>query len=134
MPTNTRGTTARNNMSQNVQTISGVVKFSAGASAEVVIGTLPAGAIVVGGGVLVTTVFNAGTNNNIDVGTKADPDGFATALAMTAKGLKAFDELATSDDLQMTTDTVITATLGLTGTAATTGEATVIVQFIAANG
>lgn len=133
MPTNVRGTTARNNMQQDVQTLRGVVRYSHGASAEVVIGTLPIGAIVVGGGVLVTTVFDAGTNNNIDVGTKADTDGFATALAMTSKGLKAFDELATSDDLYMTADTVIVAKLALTGTAATAGEAIVFVQFIAAN-
>lgn len=109
------------------------ISYSAGASAVVTVGVLPAGALVIGGGVHVSTVFNAGTNNNIDVGTAADPDGFATALAMTSAGLKAFDELATSDDLLMTTDTTITATLGLTGTAASAGVCQVVVQYVVNN-
>lgn len=116
-----------------MHTLRKTVRYSDGASAVVTVGTLPAGAIVVGGAVHVSTVFNAGTNNNIDVGTAADPDGFATALAMTSAGDKVFDELATSDDLLTSADTDVIATLGLTGTPASAGVAQVIVWFVVNN-
>lgn len=110
------------------------VNYSDGASAVVTVGTLPAGAIVIGGGVHVATVFNAGTNNNIDIGIAADPDGFNTLTAMTSRGFKVLDELATSDDLgPMAADTDVIATLGLSGTAATTGSAQVIIMFTVNN-
>lgn len=118
---------------QVVHTLRKSISYTAGATAVVTVGTLPAGAIVVGGGVLVTTAFNAGTNNNIDIGIAADPDGFGSALAMTSAGLKAFDDLATSDDLLTTADTDVIATLGLTGTAASAGAAIVLVQFTVNN-
>ncbi len=118
---------------QAVHYLRKTIRFSAGASAVVTIGTLPAGALVVDGAVHVTTVFNAGTNNNIDVGIAADADGFASALAMTSVGRKQFDELATSDDLYMASETDVIATLGLTGTAASAGVAIVWVAFIIDN-
>lgn len=119
---------------QVVHTLRKIVNYSDGASAVVTVGTLPAGAIVIGGGIQVVTAFNAGTNNNIDVGIAADADGFASAIAMTSKGFKVFDDIATSDDLgPMTADTDVIATLGLTGTAATTGSAIIIVQFCVNN-
>lgn len=46
------------------------------------IGVIPAGAIVINAGVVVTTAFNAGTTNTLDIGTSADTDGFATLLAL----------------------------------------------------
>lgn len=118
---------------QTVHYLRKSISYTAGATAVVTVGTLPAGALVVGGGVHVSTVFNAATANNIDVGTAADPDGFATALAMTSVGLKAFDELATSDDLLTTADTDVIATLALTGTAATAGVCQVVVQYLVNN-
>jgi hypothetical protein len=118
---------------QVLHTLRKTVRFSDGASAVVTIGTLPIGALVVGGGIHVSTVYNAGTNNNIDIGTAADPDGFASAIAMTSAGFKVFDELATSDDLLMAAETDVIATLGLTGTAATAGVAQIIVQYAVNN-
>lgn len=108
------------------------ITYSAGANA-VEVGTLPAGAIVIGGYVHVSTAFNAGTTNTINVGTVADPDGFGSALALGTKGLIAFDDLATSDDLLTTADTTVTATLAMSGTAASAGIAQVIVMFVVNN-
>lgn len=118
---------------QAVHYLRKTIRYSDGASAVVTIGTLPAGAVVVAGAITVTTVFNSGTNNNVDIGTAGDPDGLATAVAMTSAGRKVFDELATSDDLVMAAETDIIATLGLTGTAASAGVAIVEVQFIVNN-
>lgn len=118
---------------QAVHYLRKTIRYSDGASAVVTIGTLPAGAVVVAGAITVTTVFNSGTNNNVDIGTAGAPDGLATAVAMTSAGRKVFDELATSDDLVMAAETDIIATLGLTGTAASAGVAIVEVQFIVNN-
>ncbi len=118
---------------QAVHYLRKTVRYSDGASAVVTIGTLPAGALVIDGAVHVTTAFNAGTNNNIDVGIAADADGFASALAMTSAGRKQFDDMATSDDMYMAAETDVIATLGLTGTAASAGVAIVWVAFIVNN-
>jgi hypothetical protein len=99
-------------------------------AASVTLGVVPPGSIIIGGGVVISTVFNAGTTNVIDIGTTADPDGLATDLAAGTAGLIVADELATSNDLYTTTDVTIVASYAQTGTAATTGVAHVFVQFI----
>jgi hypothetical protein len=94
------------------------------------LGTLPAKAVVIQAGVLVTTAFNAGTTNVVDLGTGADDDGFATDLALGTVGLIAADELATSNDLYSTNEVPITATVSLAGTAATAGAGIAFVTYI----
>lgn len=96
------------------------------------IGKLPAGAMVVDAGFLVTTPFAGGTPQTIDMGTSTDPDGFATALVITAAGLKAADELATSDDLYMSADTDVTYTLSA-GATPSAGAGYAYVSYIIAN-
>lgn len=96
----------------------------------VTLGVIPAGAIVINAGVVVTTAFNAGTTNVLDIGTSGDDDGFATDLALGTIGRIAADELATSNDLYSTSDVTLTATYAQTGTAATAGEGFVFVEFI----
>jgi len=96
------------------------------------IGTLPAGAMVIDAGFLVTTAFAGTAAQTIDMGTAADPDGFATALVITAAGLKAADELATSDDLYISADTTVSYTLSA-GTAPTAGAGYAFVSYILAN-
>ena len=96
------------------------------------IGTLPAGAMVIDAGFLVTTAFAGTAAQTIDLGTAADPDGFATALVITAAGLKAADELATSDDLYISADTTVSYTLSA-GTAPTAGAGYAFVSYIIAN-
>ena len=96
----------------------------------VTLGVIPAGAIVINAGVIVTTAFNAGTTNVLDIGTSADDDGFATDLALGTIGRIAADEFATSNDLYSTSEVTLTATYAQTGTAATAGEGFVFVEFI----
>lgn len=94
------------------------------------IGTIPAGAVVINAGVVVTTAFNAGTTNTLDIGTSADTDGFATALALGTIGRIAADEMATSNDLYSASEVVLQCVVTLSGTAASAGEGYVFVEFI----
>ena len=96
-------------------------------TAAVVVGAVPAGALVIGGGVFVITAFN-GTTPTINVGhADATPQAaaFASALVISALGYIAFDDLAATLNTKPTVERIITATMSLT--AATTGEAEVIV-------
>jgi hypothetical protein len=99
----------------------------------VTVGKLPPGAIVVGAGVVVSTAFNAGTSNVLDIGTSGDGDGFATDLALGTIGNIVWDELATSNDLYSTGEVTVTAAVALSGTAATAGTGHVYVEFIPAD-
>lgn len=99
----------------------------------VTVGVLPAGAVVVGGGVVVTTAFNDSGADLIDIGTSADPDGLATDLDASAVGLKAADELATSNDLYSTSEVTITATYAGANADASAGAGIVYVEFLADN-
>lgn len=95
------------------------------------VGWVPAGAVIDNAYVIVSTAFNAGTTNVLDIGTAADTDGFATDLALGTIGKIAADELATSNDLgPFSVDTEIQCVVDLTGTAATAGAGEVIVTFI----
>lgn len=132
MATGTPGTTARKYHTSQVHYLRKAIAYSDGASAEVEVGIIPAGSTVIRGGVVVTTAFNAGTGNVLDIGTAADPDGFATDLALGTVGVIVADEMATTDDAYVTADTTITATLALTGTAATAGAGFVWVEYLVA--
>lgn len=94
------------------------------------IGSIPAGAVVINAGVVVTTAFNAGTTNTLDIGTSADTDGFATALALGTIGRIVADEMATSNDLYSTSEVTLQCVVTLGGTAATAGEGFVYVEYI----
>lgn len=130
MATGTQGTDARKYHTQQVHYLRKAIAYSDGASAVVTVGKIPAGALVLRGGVCVTTAFNAGTGNVLDIGTSGDDDGFATDLALGTIGVIVADEMATSNDAYVTTDTTITATLALTGTAASAGAGFVWIEYI----
>jgi hypothetical protein len=129
MATGTAGTNARRYHHCMTHYLRKAIAYTNGNGAVITIGTVPAGALIDGGAVTVTTAFNAGTANTLDIGTTGDADGFATLLALGTVGRIAMDELATSNDLYCATDTVITCTLTVSGTAATTGQAIVTVFF-----
>lgn len=99
----------------------------------VTVGKLPAGAVVLSAGVVVTTAFNAGTSNVIDIGTTGDPNGFASAIALGTVGRIEADDMATSDDLYSASESEISATVNLSGTAATTGAGIVYVEYLPDN-
>jgi hypothetical protein len=122
---------ARNNGSQNVAYLRKKTVFGDGETAVITVGTLPKGAIVTRGEVVVLTAFNSATSNTISVGTAAATSGFASVIATGTAGVIAFDDMATSTIVgPLTADTVIQATHVRTGTAATTGEAYICVEYL----
>lgn len=97
------------------------------------LGYLPAKAVVLGASAVVSTAFDSATSDVLNIGTSADGDGFATSLDISSVGLKAADELATSDDLYVTSETLLTATWTGAGTAPTVGTVIVVVEYAADN-
>jgi hypothetical protein len=110
------------------------ISYADGTGKVYTLGAIPSGAVVIRGGVVVTTVFNSGTTNLLDIGTSADDDGFATDLALGTVGVIVADEMAvTNDGYSATADITITATLAMSGTAATTGAGVVWVEYLPKN-
>lgn len=130
MATGTVGTVARQYHTSQVHYIRKNIAYTDGATAVVTVGVIPAGSVVIRGGVVVTTAFNAGTGNVLDIGTSGDDDGFATDIALGTIGVIVADEMATTNDANITSDTTITATLALTGTAASAGAGVVWVEYL----
>jgi hypothetical protein len=97
------------------------------------LGVLPAGAIVVGAGIIVSTAFN-GTSPIVQIGTSGDTDGFATNLALGTIGNIVWDELATSNDLYSTSEVTVSCTVSATGNDSTAGYGIAYVSFIPNNG
>ena len=111
---------------------SGNVVFAADGT-ETVVATLPANSQIYQIAVDVTTAFDAGTTNTLDLGDGTTADKYADALALGSQARV----LATSDVSQIgnlidigTSDVDITATYNQTGTAATAGAATVTVLYL----
>ena len=127
MPTNTAATAARQTHLQVPHSIRKTITFETAADTE--IGTLPAGAVIdpALSSVLIKTAFNAATTNTIDVGTAADDNLYATALAAGSVARVPFDEFTASNVLSA--DTTLTVTYDQSGTAATAGEAEVVVVY-----
>ena len=98
--------------------------------AAVVVGVLPARALVIGGGIFVTTAFN-GTTMTANVG-HADatpaPAAFGSALSVAALGYIALDELAAVTNTRSTGERTVTVTVTATG--ATAGDAEVVILFV----
>ena len=129
--------TARTNQARDmgydvVQHLTKSISYLDGLTGAVTVGKLPPKAIVTDVWAVVTTAFNAGSTNSIDIGTSGDTNGFATGLSTTAAGRIAADEMATSDDLYSTSEVTVVATHVGTGTAATTGAGFVVVQYVVA--
>ena len=100
---------------------------------ETVVATVPANSQIFQITVDVTTAFNAGTTNTLDIGDGTTADKYADALAAGAQARV----LATSDVSQIgnlidigTTDVDVTVTYNQTGSAATAGAATVTVLYL----
>lgn len=129
MGTNTAATAAQKYHQNMVHYLAKEFTFADDGS-DLTLGYIPAGSIVLRGGVAVITAFNAGSTNVLDIGTAADPDGFATDLALGTVGVIVADEMATSNDFYVTADTQITCSVDLTGTAATTGHAVAWIEYI----
>jgi len=132
---NTIGTTVgkdKANVGFVLMAQSGNVVFGANGSTTVV-ATLPANSQIYQIAVDVTTAFDAGTTNTLDVGDGVTADKYADALAAGAQARV----LATSDVSQIgnlvdigVSDVDVTVTYNQTGTAATAGAATVTVLYL----
>lgn len=133
MATGTAGTDARKYSTQQVHYMRKDFTFADDGSTLNFPNKVPAGSIIVGAGIVVSTAFNAGSGNVADLGTEADPDGLATDLALGTVGNIVWDELATSNDLYVTADTQYVVVVDLTGTAATTGVGHAYIQYIPDN-
>lgn len=133
MATGTAATTARQYHQQMIHYLRrGITYLDDGTT--VTVGTIPAGSLIVKpiSGVAVTTVFNAGTTNVLDIGpsTDASTDLWATDLALGAVGFAPLDEAITN---LVTVDTIVQAAVDLTGTAATAGAAEIVIAYIPDN-
>jgi 3D (Asp-Asp-Asp) domain-containing protein len=108
----------------------------ANALATVDVGVIPAGSVILHpiSGVYVTQVFNAGTNNRLDIGASTDSgtNNFGTLLSLLALGVVPLDE-GTALTPMVTVDTLIQAYVDVTGTAATTGTAEIIIAYVPDN-
>lgn len=120
--------TARQTQFQQVHYFRKRVNFNDnGIAAGVFFGTLPAGAMLTDLDIRVTTAFNAGTTNAINVGT-------------TAGGTQIFTDAATAGarsptipNISFATDTDLFVQYAQTGGAATTGLADIVVGFVPNN-
>jgi hypothetical protein len=130
MPLNTN-IPARNDLYQDIQYLR--KDFTYLDNGKVLkLGTLPTNAVIIKpiSGVNVSTVFNAGTGNVLDVGTSADDDLYGTDLALGTVGFIPLDEAVSffnAAEVQMT------ATVVLTGTAATTGVGQIVIAYCTKN-
>lgn len=133
MATGTAGTSARQFHTQQVHYLRKSITYLDD-GLTVTVGTIPAGSLVLKplSGVAVTTVFNAGTTNVLDVGPSTDSgtDLWATDLALGTLAFVPLDEAVTS---LVSVDTVVQAAVDLTGTAATTGAAEIVICYIPDN-
>ncbi len=89
----------------------------------VLLGTLPAGAMITGQHVRVTTAFNAGTSNALNVGTTAGGTQLFTDAATAGA------RTPTTPNLTFATDTDIYVQFAQTGTAASAGLADIVINF-----
>jgi hypothetical protein len=106
----------------------------ADAATTVTVSAIPSGAIVLEAisGVYVDEVFNAGTNNRLDIGVSTDSgtNNWATQLTLLGIGFIELDEVAAT--LKVAADSTVQAYVDVTGTAATTGIASIIIAYIPA--
>lgn len=132
MATNTAGTNARQLPWQVIHFLRKSFTFSDDGSV-LTLGKVPSGALILKpiSGVHVTTAFNAGTNNFLDVGTSDNDDLFGTDLSLATTTFVPLDEAVGT--YLVSSDTTITATVDLTGTAATTGAGEIIIAYVPDN-
>lgn len=100
-----------------------------GISDGIQVGSLPAGAMVVGAQVVVDTAFNAGTTNDLTVGTT--PTGAEIVTAATAAAGSAGAKQSTAGNaLSLASDTPVYVRYNQTGAAATAGKARIGIQYL----
>lgn len=129
MPTNTQGTEARHYKSLQTHYLIKKVVFGDEAT-QLEMGYIPAGSLVLRAYAVVATAFNDGTADVLDIGTAADPDGFASDIDLQTAGVVEDNALATSDDVKITADTQIVCQYDGTANDAAAGEAYAVVEYV----
>lgn len=102
----------------------------------VTVGYLPAGAMVVGGGVQIVTAFNSSGTDLLDVGfigATTDADAYATNLTLAAVGYLELDELGATTNIQQSEAFTVTCAPKQSVADATAGIADVVVYYIPNN-
>lgn len=102
----------------------------------IVVGYLPAGAMVTAGGVQIVTAFNSSGTDLLDVGfigATTVAAGYASALVLNAVGFIAFDELATTTNIQQIDASTVTCAPTQSVADATAGVADVVVFYVPNN-
>lgn len=132
MATNSAGSIARYDYNQDVNYLRKNFVFGDAATVTFTIGILPAGAVILApiSGVDVQTVFNAGTNNRLNIGITGTTAKYGSVLSLLTAG---FVPIAVAVGHKVTVDTPIIVTFDVTGTAATTGECYVTIAYISDN-
>lgn len=100
------------------------------------LGWVPEKSSIIRGGVVVLTAFDGNSSNVLDIGfrnagdgTTADPDEYATDLALGTAGVIAADEMATAADAHLPGGAEITCSVTATASASA-GEGYVWVEYI----
>lgn len=117
-----------------VHTIVKRITYLQGAT-ETTIGTLPANASIIGGGVHIITAFNDSGTETLDVGLKSgsstnDPNAYATLLTLSAVGFIPLDELGATTNIKQTVDSLVTCTYNGENSNASAGVADVIINYV----
>jgi hypothetical protein len=135
MATNTTGTVAREYDMQVLHFIRRSVSFDTpliSTDDTILVGVLPAGAVIYDAIVKVSTAFNAATTNYINVGIAGDDDGIVDQTDLDLPAAE-WQSSRRGCDLTITSDTPVYVTYDQSGTAATTGAAEIIVAYIPDN-
>ncbi len=128
MATNTAGGVGQAYHTDQVHYIAETVDYTTDDTVVTFKKKLPAGAVVIEAGAVVTTAFTAGSAV-LDIGTVADPNAFGTALVLTATGRIIDTAVNANDDYSASADVPITASVTSDDTL-TAGSAVVYVMYI----
>jgi hypothetical protein len=135
MATGTAATTARQYHEQMVHYARFAVNYNdAGIDTGVAKQTLPAGAVIVGTDVIVTTVWNAATTNVLTVGTNGTTaNNIVGSGDVNEASAQIFANIPATAPGPLASDLPIYVKYTQTGTAATTGAAVVVVKYVPNN-
>jgi hypothetical protein len=93
--------------------------------------TLPRGAVIVGGNVIVEDAFTTGGSATVSVGTSSDPDVYSnnTTITLETAGITAITPEAANGGV-VTADTDVRLTFAISNNAVSTGKARVNILYV----
>jgi hypothetical protein len=122
---------ARSSGDQTINYLRTPIDFSLGYTGTKTVGTVPGGCVILRAYIVVTTAFNNGSTNTMNIGTSGTAASYASGVALgTAGVIGGGTAMATSVLATPAADTAIIATMASTGTAATAGAGIVVVEYL----